>query len=135
LEQEVLSASMAGEPFDIWAGPVSLAFGVAHRNEEVSGSSSELDQETAFMAGNYNPSFGEYDVTEYNVETVIPLAKDMAFVQQLDINGAMRWTDYSTSGSVETWKVGLSWRPHDDLRIRATRSRDIRAPNLGNLFD
>src|SRR5690606_25116166 len=57
------------------------------------------------------------------------------FAQQLDLNGAFRWTDYSTSGQVDTWKVGLSWRPYDDLRIRATRSRDIRAPSLGDLFD
>tara|TARA_R110002167_G_scaffold147613_3_gene340326 strand:- start:3834 stop:6731 length:2898 start_codon:yes stop_codon:yes gene_type:complete len=135
LEQEVMSASVAGEPIDTWAGPVSLAFGAAYRTEEVSASSSELDQQTALLAGNYNPTFGEYDVTEYYAETVIPLAKDMPFIQQLDVNGAVRMTDYSTSGEVTTWKVGVSWRLNDELRLRTTQSRDIRAPNLGNLFD
>ena len=42
--------------------------------------------------------------------------------------------DNSTSGTVETWKVWLSWRVFDDLRLRGTRSRDIRAPNLSELF-
>lgn len=135
LEQQVVSASVSGEPFESWAGPVSLAFGAAHRTEEVSGASSELDQQAAFLGGNYNPSFGKYDVTEGNIETVIPLANDVAFAKQLDLNAAARWTDYSTSGQVTTWKVGASWRPTDDLRFRVTRSRDIRAPTLGNLFD
>jgi outer membrane receptor protein involved in Fe transport len=52
----------------------------------------------------------------------------------IDLNGAVRLTDYSTSGSVTTWKVGADWEPFDWLRLRATRSRDIRAPNLFELF-
>ncbi len=46
----------------------------------------------------------------------------------------MRATDYSTSGYVTTWKVGATWEPIEDIRFRATRSRDIRAPNLNELF-
>lgn len=135
LEQEVLSGSVTGEPFENWAGPVSLAFGASYRAEEVSGETSELDQQAVFLGGNYNPTFGEYDVTEFFAETVVPLLKDAPLAQQLDVNAAIRTTDYSTSGEVDTWKLGLSWRPHDDVRVRATRSRDIRAPSLGDLFD
>src|SRR5690606_28669900 len=40
-----------------------------------------------------------------------------------------------TSGEVITWKTGLTWAPYSDLRFRATQSRDIRAPNLGDLFN
>ena len=50
------------------------------------------------------------------------------------MNAAVRRTDYSTSGAVTTWKVGLTYSPNDDVRFRLTRSRDIRAPNLGELF-
>src|SRR5207248_2071645 len=42
---------------------------------------------------------------------------------------------YSTSGSVTTWKVGAVYTPIHDITFRATRSRDIRAPNLGELFN
>lgn len=135
LEQEVLSGSVTGEPFENWAGPVSLAFGASYRSEEVAGETSELDQQAVFLGGNYNPTFGEYDVTEFYAETVVPLLNEAPLAQQLDVNAAIRSTDYSTSGQVDTWKVGLSWRPHDDVRVRATRSRDIRAPSLGDLFD
>ena len=46
----------------------------------------------------------------------------------------MRATDYSTSGYVTTWKLGATWAPIEDIRFRVTRSRDIRAPNLNELF-
>lgn len=52
----------------------------------------------------------------------------------MDLNAAVRYTDYSTSGGVTTWKVGATWEPFDDLRLRGTRSRDIRAPNASELF-
>jgi outer membrane receptor protein involved in Fe transport len=74
-------------------------------------------------------------VTEGFVETVVPLAHDAPFAQSLDFNGAARWTDYSTSGDVVTWKLGATWQPIDDIRFRVTRSRDIRAPSLGDLFN
>ncbi len=46
----------------------------------------------------------------------------------------MRATDYSTSGYVTTWKLGATWQPIEDIRFRVTRSRDIRAPNLNELY-
>jgi outer membrane receptor protein involved in Fe transport len=44
-------------------------------------------------------------------------------------------TDYSLSGLVETWKLGLTSQVNDDFKLRATWSYDIRAPNLGELFN
>jgi iron complex outermembrane recepter protein len=64
----------------------------------------------------------------------VPLAKDLPGAQALDLNAAVRYANYSTSGGVTSWKAGLSWKPIADLRIRATRSRDIRAPNIAELY-
>ena len=52
----------------------------------------------------------------------------------LEFNGAVRGTDYSTSGGVVTWKLGGTWAPIPDIRFRVVRSRDIRAPNLNELY-
>ncbi|GFE89857.1 TonB-dependent receptor plug domain-containing protein [Steroidobacter agaridevorans] len=134
LEQDVAAVNMSGEPFNSWAGPVSLAVGAEHRIEKVSGWASERDEATQFFAGNYKASHGKFHVTEGYVETLVPLARDLKFAQEFDLNAAVRATDYSTSGYVTTWKGGLTWRPIEDLRFRFTRSRDIRAPNLGELF-
>lgn len=135
LKQQVVAASMSGEPFDNWAGPVSLAFGAEHRKESSEGYVSDLDQVSAFFAGNYKATVGSYDVTEGFVETVVPLLKDVPGADTLDFNGAVRYTDYSESGEVTTWKAGLVWSPLEDMRFRFTRSRDIRAPGLGELFN
>ena len=133
--QNVAAASVNGEPFSSWAGPVSLALGVEHRSEKASGSSTALDKQRVFFAGNYLPTFGSYNVTEGFVETVVPLAKDTVWARSLDLNAAVRGTGYSTSGTVVTWKVGATYKPIDDITFRATRSRDIRAPNLNDLYN
>ena len=128
--QDVFAVTVAGEPFSNWAGEVSLALGLEHRREEVEGESDPRSQIGGWFAGNYKPTFGKYDVTEAFVETVIPIMEDT-----IDLNAAIRFTDYSTSGNVETWKIGATWQPIEDLKFRITSSRDIRAPNMSELFE
>jgi len=132
--QQVVAATVRGEPFDSWAGPVSIAMGIERRDEKVRGESDPTSAINGWFAGNYLPTFGSYHVAEAFLETVVPLAKDLPFAQSFDLNAAVRRTDYSTSGLVTTWKAGAIWQPIDDLRFRVTRSRDIRAPNLNELF-
>jgi outer membrane receptor protein involved in Fe transport len=135
MEQEVYALNVSGEPFSTWAGPVSLALGGEHRREKVDGLASALDEVDGFFAGNFHASSGAFNVTEGFVETVVPLAKDASWAESFDLNAAVRFTDYSTSGFVTTWKVGATFSPVDDFTLRVTRSRDIRAPNLGDLFN
>lgn len=78
---------------------------------------------------------GDSDVKEAFTEFQIPLVKGVPFVETLDLNVAGRWADYSGSGNVWAYKGGLSWEVNDQIRVRATRSRDVRAPNLRELFD
>ena len=132
-KEDVQAISVTGEPFSSWAGPVSLATGVEHRREGVNGYVDPA-YNSGWNVGNYLVTTGHYDVTEGFVETVIPLAKDQVWAKALDLNAAVRATGYSTSGYVTTWKVGATWSLIDDIRVRATRSRDIRAPNLQELF-
>jgi iron complex outermembrane receptor protein len=77
---------------------------------------------------------GKINVKEGFVEAGLPLAKDVAFARELAINGAVRVTDYSTSGTVWSWKAGATYEPINALRFRVTRSRDIRAPNIFELY-
>ncbi|MCC6912082.1 MAG: TonB-dependent receptor [Rhodospirillaceae bacterium] len=132
--QDVYAFTLNGEPFDIWAGPVSLALGAEHRKEAVRGRADPISLINGWFAGNYLPTFGSYNVTEGFAETVVPLAKDEAWADSLDLNAAVRATSYSTSGMVVTWKVGATYQPMSDIRFRVTRSRDIRAPNLNDLY-
>ncbi|WP_390550977.1 TonB-dependent receptor plug domain-containing protein [Qipengyuania sp. MTN3-11] len=127
IEQTVVGANLSFTPFATWAGDVSLAVGAEYRKEEISGFVPPEFQ-GGFQVGNYVPTFGEYDVKEAYLEAVVPLGFGLTF------NGAVRATDYSTSGYVTTYKVGATFQPIDDIMLRGTYSRDIRAPNLNELF-
>jgi iron complex outermembrane receptor protein len=145
-KQNVASFNLNGTPFSTWAGPVSIASGIEYRKEEANGTSDPVSQALipvgtsgqsiagGYMFGNQLPIKGSYDLWEIYGETVIPLLRDSAIAKSLDFNGAIRRTDYSTSGAVVTWKMGLTWQVNNELRFRATRSRDIRAPNINDLF-
>ncbi|HEV7341625.1 MAG TPA: TonB-dependent receptor [Sphingopyxis sp.] len=142
IEQTVVGANFSATPFATWAGDVSVAIGAEYRKEEVKGFVPDEFQPVPILdangnvtgatnrwsVGNYLPSFGSYNVKEAYFETVVPLGFGLEF------NGAVRATDYSTAGYVTTWKAGATWQPIDDIRLRVTRSRDIRAPNLNDLF-
>jgi iron complex outermembrane receptor protein len=129
------SFSLQGEPVSTWAGPVSIGTGVNYRKEELEATVDALSQSGDWSARTpVNQPHASYSVREAYVETIVPLAKNNLLAKSLDFNGALRRTDYSTSGGVSTWKGGLSWEPTADFRLRGTRSRDIRAPNLGELY-
>lgn len=134
IQQTVFAGSIQGDPFSTWAGPVSFVAGAEYRKEQISSSVDPISQASGFLTGNYKPTIGSYNVKEAFAEVVVPLLEGATLFQKLDVNGAIRFTDYSTSGSVTTWKVGGNWVPFDGLRFRGTLSRDIRAPNLNELF-
>jgi len=132
--QDVYAAFMAGEPFSSWAGPVSLALSAEYRKESAKVVSGPIEQAGLWRSGNHQLLDASNHVTEAAIETVIPLAKDVALADSWDITAAFRATHYQVSGYVSTWKIGTTYAPIPDLRIRATRSRDIRAPNISELY-
>jgi outer membrane receptor protein involved in Fe transport len=126
---------LSGEPFELWDKPVSLATGVEYRKEEYR---STYDANS--LAGNFATINGDNipkvsnDVTEGFVEVALPLLVDKPLVKSLDFNGAARLSDYKNSGQIWSWKLGGTWHMVEDVKLRATRSRDIRAPNLIELY-
>jgi outer membrane receptor protein involved in Fe transport len=134
LRQDVAAFNISGEAFQGWAGPISVAAGAEYRKEQVSGTADSISIANGFFTGNFKPTVGHYDVKEGFIEVDAPLLRDAPLAQSVEFNGAFRYTSYSLAGGVTTWKAGLTWTPVADLRLRAVRSRDIRAPNLGDLF-
>ena len=153
--QDVVSASVSGEPFSLWAGPVAVAAGAEARREyyravadpygngvsAMSPYSSTYPADPLlstgggnFYAGNYRDGTGHFTVAEAFLEFNVPLINTTE-LGQLNLNTAGRATHYSTSGNVQTWKVGLTWdTPFDGFRFRSVRSQDVRAPNLNDLY-
>src|SRR5262249_29181656 len=80
------------------------------------------------------PVHASNDVWEMALETEVPVARNLPLVQNFALNLAGRYTDYSASGAVQTWKIGFNWNVIDGLRLRGTTSIDIRASTLDDLF-
>jgi iron complex outermembrane receptor protein len=80
------------------------------------------------------PVSAKNDVAEAALEFSVPLLTDLPFAQDVSANLAGRYTKYSSFAAVQTWKAGLNWQLDDNVRVRATYSSDIRAPNLNDLF-
>jgi outer membrane receptor protein involved in Fe transport len=85
-------------------------------------------------AGNFTSGDGNYHVSEVYAEAGIPLL-DHDVWGKVDLDVAGRFERYSTAGDIVAWKVGLTWdTPIPGVRLRTLQSRDVRAPNLADLF-
>jgi iron complex outermembrane receptor protein len=139
--EHVVAANIHGNVFEGWAGPLAVASGVEYRSDRLASGTDPISANLGFFTGNGSNISGKIDVREGYFEADMPLAKDMLAAKSIDLNGAVRETHYNRDGAgvsssvnATTWKLGLVWEPIQSLRLRATRSRDIRAPNLSELF-
>jgi iron complex outermembrane receptor protein len=139
MKQQTADIVVRGELFELPAGPIGFAAGAHWRKFEVDVladplSASRPGGSTVFRVGNTIPFSGTEEVKEAFGELLIPILRDKEYAKNLELNLAGRITDYKTSGQVETWKIGANYAINDVVRFRGTRSRDIRAPNVQELF-
>ena len=141
LTEKVVSGYLSGNSnllnFNLPGGPIEVVVGSEYRKE-----TAQTDFPALMETG---PVFvfdrgakdqrGAYDVWEAFTEISLPIVKDGGpLLHELTVDGAYRYSDYSTIGKTDTWSVRGLWAPISDLRFRATLSRAIRAPNVNELF-
>jgi len=135
LSQDVFSGAMQGKlPWGLPAGNVAVAFGGEYRHEQ--GGQflvPDIDKTAPYPAGNFTAYSGQYSVEEGFLEADIPVLKD-SFVQDINVNVAGRITNYSSSGLVQTWKLGATSQIDDNIKVRGAWSLDIRAPMVSELY-
>jgi len=136
LTQQVLNATITGDaPLEMDGGPLGYAAGIEYREEESVTEEGFLRNTGAlFATAPVDDTAGDFDVFEVFGEVNAPLLSGAPFAEQLNIDAAVRIADYSTIGDATTWKIGADWMPVDALRLRATVSEAVRAPNIGELF-
>jgi len=125
-----------GEPFRLWDRPVSVAAGISYREQAYSSLYDPISLANGFATINgRNVEKVGNTVKEAFAEVALPVLADMPFVEELTFNGAARVSRYSTfDRNIWSWKGGVTWKIDDNIKLRLTRSRDIRAPNLNDLF-
>ena len=136
MSQSVFSVETSGTlPWGLSAGKVAVALGFEDRLEQQRNQRDplQLGASGVFESGNFSQFAGQYNVQEGFLELDVPVLKNQ-FVDDLSFNAAGRITSYSTSGLVETWKLGATSQINQDIKLRTTLSSDIRAPGIGELF-
>ncbi len=142
LFERVVNFNIGGDLSDYgvkspWANDgVGISIGAEYRRET-------LDSAADFIAssGGLNgtggaspPVSGSFDVYEVFAESRIPLVQDAPFAKNLTLELAFRYSDYSSIGTTETYKIAGDWEPIDGLRIRGGYNRAVRAPHILELF-
>lgn len=120
-----------------WANDgVGVSIGAEYRRETLDfaadfiSSSGDLNG-----SGGANPPVnGSFDVYEAFAEARIPIVQDAPFAKSLTAELAFRYSDYSTVGTTETYKIAGDWEPIDGLRVRGGYNRAVRAPHVLELF-
>ena len=115
---------------------VGVAFGAEYRREHLDNGADFLSV-NGLVNGNGGaaaPTNGSFDVYELFGEARVPLISDMPFAKDVSLELGYRFSDYSSVGDTNTYKVAGEWEVIDGLRFRAGYNRAVRAPNITELF-
>lgn len=133
-ELQDYTANLSGNLFELPAGPVGFAIGYEHRYQK---GSYDPDPITAAGLSSDIPSLparGSYHSNEFYGELRVPLLKDTPFFHSLEVDGAVRRSSFSRSGSTTTYTGSGTWKPVRDLLFRGSYATGFRAPAIGELF-
>ncbi|HSS13863.1 MAG TPA: TonB-dependent receptor plug domain-containing protein, partial [Rhizomicrobium sp.] len=113
-----MGGSISGKVLEAWAGPITAALSAEMRFNayDVTSnvpSSTFVDCTGLRLCNPLLPSYAQsvaqpihasQNVWEVALEAEVPVIKDVPLIQAFELNLAGRYTDYSVSGSVQTWK-------------------------------
>lgn len=121
-------AVVDGSLFDLPGGGVRVAFGAEYLEESLR----TLNRDRNVPTINARSS---RDVGSVFGEVVVPLISELnatSFAQELTFSASARYDDYSDVGDTFNPKLGLTYRPGDWLRIRASWGESFNAPSLAD---
>lgn len=137
--QQSAGAVINGSLVNMPAGAVKFALGVEYRKDTLKNEDDPLALSGELVYGGGPSARSQLDVKadvkEVFAELVVPLFADRSFARRMDLELAYRHSDYSTVGGTDAWKAGLIYEPFDGFMIRGVRSRSVRTPNFGELYE
>lgn len=112
------------------ADNVQAVFGFEHRQDIYDRVTDKLytDGELAGQGGPFVSLKGGFTVMEYFTELSVPV------LDNLTLDAAYRFSDYSTAGGTDTYRLGADWNPVERVRVRGGYNRAVRAPNISELY-
>jgi iron complex outermembrane receptor protein len=136
VSQKQIGASIAGSLFSLPAGDVGIAVGAEYRKESSSFRPDQLyvQGKALSRSAGIQPTGGQFDVKEAYGELYVPILSEIPGIHMLAFEGGVRFSDYSTAGSVLSYKLGGEYSPIPGLKFRGLYQRAVRAPNVIELF-
>lgn len=137
ISQQVVSGTLAGnfkQAEALFAGPLSVVVGGEYRIEKSATIGDPAGRTGETFDRTPNDSHGSFDVGEAFAEVSLPVIKNQPLIEEFSVDGAVRYSSYSSAGSTTTWKFGGVWQMFDWLRLRGTNAYAVRAPNIGEMF-
>jgi iron complex outermembrane recepter protein len=121
-----------------WAADgVGIALGAEYREEAGAYQADTLASsgDLSGAGGASPPTHGHYNVYDLFAEAHIPVVQDRPYVKSLALDAAYRYSDYSSVGTTDTYKIDGEWAIDDQVRLRAGYNRAVRAPNINELYN
>jgi outer membrane receptor protein involved in Fe transport len=135
LTQTSIQGVVQGSVVELPAGDLKLAILADHRrNTYRSSPDANLAAQNIEAVIASQASRGEIEVDEFAAQIDIPILSDLPGIEKLNLGAAFRRSDYSTSGSVDSYEGDIKWTPVSGFLVRAGYQRAVRAPNIGELF-
>jgi iron complex outermembrane receptor protein len=140
VKQTVVTGTVGGDLFGLASPfavePIAFSIGAEYRRlsaRATPDASSQIQGEVLGTGARTPPDVGSYDVREVFGEIIIPLVED-SFIHNATIEGGIRYSDYSTTGTSTTWKAGGSIEPIEGYKFRGMYQVAVRSPNIQELF-
>lgn len=126
-------AGLRGDLLQLQAGPVQAAAGVEYRRESYADQPDSLIESCA-SSFCFPATSGAFTVSEAYAELRVPLLADRTLAESLNLDVALRQSDYKAFGSSTNTKIGLAWKPQPELLLRLSRSSAFRAPSISDAY-
>lgn len=138
--QTQLQANFDGSLFDIWGGAVKAVIGGKYSMEDFI---SQWDINVPIGQQSGSPIPGGQFVFESThriatsafAEVVAPIVSQdnaMPFVRELTLDVSGRYDHFSDFGESKTYKLGVTYKPFDELVLRANMGTSFDAPSLAD---
>jgi iron complex outermembrane receptor protein len=163
VNQTFAEVLLNGELYEGWgAGPIGFAAGLTYRDQDFFDDAGPYGITTYVANPRNDPALGirgipinYVNATNMHQNSTLPMISGDAGVwesfaevsiplwtgsiagqeQNLSSDIAFRRSDYDRSGAADSWKLGMEFQVINDVRLRATKSRDTREPTFSELFD
>lgn len=137
-EQVDFLATLGGNLFDLPGGTVGFSLAYEHRDEKVAFDPFEANQ-TGIVRPftRTEPASGGYNTDEFSAEVLIPIVGGdftLPLVNELELTAAARYVDNNLAGTESLWSIAGRWEVTRGVTLRASRSRNFRAPTLTQLL-